>query len=1024
MLYMYIHGYVYLCERSQCNIYMYSHRNDREAFIRAKYVLNAFVHPHPDFERPEIPLAPQQPSLQELLSSTRERQAELSPRVSPRSSPSTSKRMLSPAIRLRATKPKSYRPLSQSVSGGIERGDSFDLDDDLLREFAASNLPNSSGATSSMALLAENFKKLEKSGKLKNWNIAKIKAPRKSSFTQLSGKFSKSYQALNRRFRSDSTKSTKSTVERDAHSDNEDSDNSSATPLLHSKSASSLTPPPKPPRTFKQRALDLTGDGDVSSVLLFNSEGDDFSGDVLSAIREMGVVAVLESEDRGDEDRFSKSLPNGGLKFSLSGDLSRSSPGGRVSSTLPLHSPRNMSPLASEPPARAALPPPALSPVHEGESCASESKESISRDDLAESALSPASTVDSCQMSVFDEICEKPTFEPLDPILDDDSELQHAEGDKDFTDAADTNTLVLGDTSGKETGRSVSPVVSDGTFHATAYVSSENPFENAEDGFTEFQSAEPTATLRSYSPPPQEVNTPTRNKDTSPVEVKEVPHDKRMSVLSITSADYYSFDEDEPDEDNVSNYSTEFPELQCSVVNYSAVCPNLPEDELNLFSTPPTSPPLTTMTLGRMQKKRMDSSSERSTSNSPRPKSASPLDNPRRYLEGVGVGSVDILRRSCSPRPKSASTCTRSQSSRESQYEEPEVVGDRGRTLHQNQPREVEAKEILKEGGKEEPCVSGQDVPPEPVLANTLTDSAAAIPSEAVLMEEREIQPEERGVRLEGQEVQTEEQENRTEEGRTDGVLDETFEDAADTGLDDSSDLRTVSTVSMDATYTTREVTTLPRKSHSANTSPNTADQRKNTPSPTMTRSATDMALKSRVQLRYGLHSRSRSSTVHESSNIVPPGQRHSLQEVPDRPKDLAKLIRKSGDEKAPSDQVTSFSDQDFADIFRSSFRSSSKEVPLVRVESADGNRVTEEAGGEEGDGREGGQGEGGGDVRTLSPNHLQAPDVTDGSQAAALDSVIIPDNISPDLVSLRHKTLNGAHPHERKYQRVGRLSM
>lgn len=50
-------------------------RSDREAYIRAKYVQNAFVHPHPDFKRPEIPVAPQQPSLQQLLSSNRERQA-------------------------------------------------------------------------------------------------------------------------------------------------------------------------------------------------------------------------------------------------------------------------------------------------------------------------------------------------------------------------------------------------------------------------------------------------------------------------------------------------------------------------------------------------------------------------------------------------------------------------------------------------------------------------------------------------------------------------------------------------------------------------------------------------------------------------------------------------------------------------------------------------------------------------------------------------------------------------------------
>lgn len=908
----------------------------------------------------------------------------MSPKTTPRSSPHTSKRMLSPSIRLRATKPKSYRPLSQSVSAGPEMVDSFDSDEDLLREFAASG---SGGASASMALLAENFKKLEKSGKLKNWNIAKLKAPRKSSFTQLSGKFSKSYQALNRRFRSDSTKSAKS-ADRDALSDNEDSDHSSATPLLHSKSANSLVPPPKPPRTFKQRPLDLTGDGEVANVLLFSSQNDDFSGDVLSAIREMGVLEAATGDNSGEEsreERLSKSLPNGGLKIVSSSDnlahtLSSSS---HIS---PLRSPRNMSPLASEPPTRAVLPPPILSPVHEAEDHVFEQQTSAQdmNQETADSILSPASTIDSCQTSVFEEATDKLTFEPLDPIADgdvpQDAEIDREEEEEASSSNANTSATTLVISSEQEASRTSS------SGHSGNYLSSQKSSEDSNDGFTEFQSANPPTTPSEPHSVPAATTADSRNQESrvpannlSTNDIKQFDS-KRMSMVSVASTDWFSFDEDEPDEDNISSYSSEFPELQCAMVSYAEVCPNVTEEDHPLFSTPPTSPPLATMTLGRMKKKkqRVESNSDRSSSNSPRPKSASPLDGRR----GI-AGSLNLLRRSCSPRLKMSSS--RSPSSRESHYEE--VEDDRTLTLRPRQSSSLPGRGVpldmnsvlqgdgSREESEEPRYMSSRDtseLPPTPPLI--VTAPSGDVKAEA------------------GEE------------------LDETFEDATETSLDKPGEIRLTSTVSMDAAYTVTRSSKLLQKSYSANSSPSTTEKRKNWSNSALTRSSTDHELQTKIKPRHGVHTRSQSTTVGECSAVVT-SPCHSLDETPRHSKEgeyVAKLIRKTGkvQEDGSSEREMSFSEQDFVDILRSSMRES--KVPLVHVESADDRkREKEEDGGENGgqtDEKEGGGGEGEGgekeDRRTLSPGHLTTPSSSGGSQEVAVEPVIIPDNISPSLVS------------------------
>ena len=64
---------------------------------------------------------------------------------------------------------------------------------------------------------------------------------------------------------------------------------------------------------------------------------------------------------------------------------------------------------------------------------------------------------------------------------------------------------------------------------------------------------------------------------------------------------------------------------------------------------------------------------------------------------------------------------------------------------------------------------------------------------------------------------------------------------------------------------------------------------------------------------------------------------RRSLEEAPNRSKDkdyFTKLIKKTDKEDGAAARVTTFSDQDFADILRSSLQGS--KVPTVRVETAD----------------------------------------------------------------------------------------
>ena len=197
-----------------------------------------------------------------------------------------------------------------------------------------------------MQLLAENLKKLEKSGKLKNWGNTnfgdklgdKFKSARRSSkkfagyaLSKLGGQGT----ILRRGKRSPKSKEGG----REVHSDTEEGDEltTSSTPLLQSMSASthnlslSSVPPPKPPRTFKTKMLGQIAnqcpiEDEEEGGLLKVSAEDDFSTDVLNAL--MKVSSVLdqcktEEEEEGEMSTTSdtKVMVNGRLPSVSSDDL-------------------------------------------------------------------------------------------------------------------------------------------------------------------------------------------------------------------------------------------------------------------------------------------------------------------------------------------------------------------------------------------------------------------------------------------------------------------------------------------------------------------------------------------------------------------------------------------------------------------------------------------------------------------------------------------------------------------------------
>ncbi len=144
----------------------------------------------------------------------------------------------------------------------------------------------------------------------------KLKMAKKSSrklSSYAKSKLGEGQESLIKRWR----KSGSGSHYRDAHSDTEEETGTQTTPLLFSMSAStqnlsssslgpssaytSKAPPPKPPRTFKTKQLkDLIAseeDDDVSLSDSVSKEEDDFSMNVLTAIKEVGVAYSLDAGD-------------------------------------------------------------------------------------------------------------------------------------------------------------------------------------------------------------------------------------------------------------------------------------------------------------------------------------------------------------------------------------------------------------------------------------------------------------------------------------------------------------------------------------------------------------------------------------------------------------------------------------------------------------------------------------------------------------------------------------------------------
>ena len=167
----------------------------------------------------------------------------------------------------------------------------------------------------------EKEKKEKKSGRGASWSLGdKLKSARRSSKKISNYAFSKlgeGQESIRRRLKR-GPKDANTGMLREAHSDTEDDKMSSqSTPLLFSMSASTQnlsspslkqggsrtsrpTPPPKPPRTFKTKDLqDVASecpDSDADEEDICGDKQRDFSIDVLSAIKQVGEACVEDGE--------------------------------------------------------------------------------------------------------------------------------------------------------------------------------------------------------------------------------------------------------------------------------------------------------------------------------------------------------------------------------------------------------------------------------------------------------------------------------------------------------------------------------------------------------------------------------------------------------------------------------------------------------------------------------------------------------------------------------------------------------
>ncbi len=287
-----------------------SSRAARETFIRLKYAQHAFVHPHPNFERPEIP--PPARTITELLAPSK---SPLNIHRSGGSPRSPTKRSFSPSSFLRSPRlQKNFNQSSLKSSSRPSSASSATAPSDFSTPADSVEDLRQAEDSRSLALLADNLKKLEKSGKYKAWGNQKLGDKIRSTARRSSKRISSYARNKISGARDRLKPKDRAGGGREVYSDLEDEDMATtSTPLLYSMSASTnnlsssySSPPPKPPRTFATKRISSASLSDEDSDLF--KESDDFA-EILSAIKEMGVLCKSTSSlEKLDSE---VALPNG-----------------------------------------------------------------------------------------------------------------------------------------------------------------------------------------------------------------------------------------------------------------------------------------------------------------------------------------------------------------------------------------------------------------------------------------------------------------------------------------------------------------------------------------------------------------------------------------------------------------------------------------------------------------------------------------------------------------------------------------
>ena len=305
-------------------------RSARETFIRLKYIQHAFVHPHPDFIRPEAPLPPI--SIPELLAPSGSRGSIGSSPKSPQ------KRSFSPALKLRPRLLKHNVPRPSSASSTVTNESTpTGSEEDLRRPDHGQAVETPTG----LHALAENFRKMEEkrknSGSISSsgsgssqlrpaaWGSSlgdKLKSARRSSkkiSNYAMNKLGEGQESIMKRLKKTGRDRASREILRETLSDTDEDPPKVNSSLLYSFSASThnlsskaggnnsnhgaaaggknvgenSTPPPKPPRTFKLKSLrDLNADegnddsdGAIETAVDLLEHQDSFSSEILSAVQ-------------------------------------------------------------------------------------------------------------------------------------------------------------------------------------------------------------------------------------------------------------------------------------------------------------------------------------------------------------------------------------------------------------------------------------------------------------------------------------------------------------------------------------------------------------------------------------------------------------------------------------------------------------------------------------------------------------------------------------------------------------------